>query len=92
MPREGGRGLVHDDDSGTVGDRLGNLHGLYLGNREVSHQAPGIDIQIQILKELLGPLSHGLVIHKVQLSDLFEGARPSQTFSITDRSGMGCNS
>ena len=35
---DGGGRLVHDDQAGVIGDRLGDLHHLRLGDAQLFHQ------------------------------------------------------
>ena len=61
---EGGGGLVEDDDLGIIGDSLGNLHHLPLGNGHGAHDPVGIDLNSQLVKHLQGVLIHlALVDH-----------------------------
>ena len=55
---QGGSGLVKDDDLGIVGNRLGDLHHLPLGNRQGAHDAVGVHVDLQFLED-----PHGLLIH-----------------------------
>ena len=59
---DGGGGLVHHDDAGVLGDRLGDLDLLLLGDRQVPHERVGGQAQVQGGQQLLGPTAHGAAV------------------------------
>ena len=62
LGQRGGR-FIKDDDLGIVGNRLGNLHHLTLGNRKGAHDAVGVHVDLQFLEDLHGVLIHLVLIH-----------------------------
>ena len=71
---QGRGGLVKDDDLGVVGNRLGDLHHLTLGNGHGGHDGLGIDIHAQLLEDLHGGVIHLLLGSKG--TGLGEAAQP----------------
>ncbi len=53
---QGGGGLIHHDNPRVDGQRLGNLHRLLLGHRQLATARCRIDRQAELLKELLSLL------------------------------------
>ena len=63
--RQGGGGLVEDDDLGVIGDSLGDLHHLPLGHGHGAHDPVGIYLNAQLVEHLDGVLVHlALVDHQ----------------------------
>ena len=60
--REGGGGLVKDDDFGVIGNSLGNFHHLPLGNGHGAHDALGVHVDAQLIKNCLGVFIHLLFV------------------------------
>ena len=61
--RQGGGGLVKDDDFGVIGNRLGNFHHLPLRNGHGAHNPSGIHIDVQLIKNCLGVFIHLLFVY-----------------------------
>ena len=66
LGQRGGR-FVHDDDLGIVGERLGDLDHLHLGDRQGRNLHLGIDVDIQLIKDALGVVIHLAVVDKPPL-------------------------
>ena len=60
------RRLVHDENVGIVGDRLGDLDHLPVGDREVAHLRFRIDRDVEPLEQRLGPPAHLVVTHEAE--------------------------
>ena len=54
--------LVHDDDFGVIGERLGDFDHLHLRNRKRSHFVARIDIDIQLVENRFGIAIHFFLI------------------------------
>ena len=61
--RQRGGGLVEHDDLGIVGNRLGDLHHLPLGNRQSGHDGLGVNRDLQRIEDLFGLLCHDALAH-----------------------------
>ena len=46
------RGLVHDQDPGVLGQRLGDLGELPVGRAQVADPGSGIDVDLHLLEDL----------------------------------------
>ena len=60
---ERGGGFVEHDDLGIIGNCLGDLHHLTLGDGHGAHDAPGIDVDAELVEDGLGVPVHLLFIH-----------------------------
>jgi len=65
--RQGGGGLVEHDDLGVVGNGLGDLYHLPLGDGHGAHNLVGIHVDSQLLEHGHGVLEHFLFVHQSQL-------------------------
>ena len=72
-----GGGLIHDQNVGFKGDRLGNLHDLPIGNRKIPNLDVRIDVNIQAAKQMLGHSPHLGMIHKVHKSEALHRLAPN---------------
>ena len=52
--RQGGGGLVKDNDLGVVGHGLGDLHHLPLRDGHGGHDGLGVYVDVQVIENLLG--------------------------------------
>ncbi|MPM03026.1 hypothetical protein SDC9_49285 [bioreactor metagenome] len=59
---EGAGRLIHDDQFGIEGERLGNLNHVPFGNAEVLDQRIRVDIQLHSSKQCLGLFGHCLPV------------------------------
>ena len=56
---EGGGGLVHNDQPGVFGHRLGNLHQLAVGGGQVADQGSRLQpLHLELVQDFLGLLVH----------------------------------
>ena len=58
--------LVHDQDVGVVGDRLGDLDHLPVGDAEIAHFGVGIDMDIEAGEQRLGAAPHLVVSNQTE--------------------------
>ena len=58
--------LVHDQDVGIVGDRLGDLDHLPVGDAEIAHFGLGIDADVEPVEQSLGAAAHLVVADEAQ--------------------------
>ena len=65
LRQRGGR-LVHDEDVGIVGDRLGDLDHLPVGDREVAHLDLGVERNIEPIEQFLRLAPHLVVAHEAE--------------------------
>lgn len=59
---EGGRRLVHDEDAGVEGERLGDLHDLLIGDGQSARRAVGVELDAEPLHQFGGRRVRGLVV------------------------------
>ena len=68
--RQGGRGLVHDDQLRFGGDRLGDLDDLLLGHGQLGHPPAQGDARVQAAQHLVHPGHHLRVAAEEAQADL----------------------
>jgi hypothetical protein len=85
-----GRGrLVHDDQAGIVGNGLGDLDHLRVGDAQIAHHGVGVDVDLQPLQQRFGVGDHLLLVDQPKRPS---GSRPRKMFSATVMYGSGDNS
>ena len=83
--RQGGSGLVEYQHLGIIGNGLGDLHHLPLGNGHGTHDPPGVNVDFQFLKHLHGVLVHLLLVNH----DPGNGGIPAQPDVVHNRALQG---
>ena len=58
--------LVHDEDVGVVGHRLGDLDHLPVGDGEVAHFRLGVDGDVEPVEQRLGAAAHLVVVDEAE--------------------------
>lgn len=65
-----GRGrLVHDQNVGFVGDRLGDLHHLAAGDGQLADTGIGVDADVQAVEQFLRHAPHARVIDQAETAE-----------------------
>ncbi|MNC04958.1 hypothetical protein D3C75_524110 [compost metagenome] len=64
---QGGGGFVHDDDLGVIGECLGDLDHLHLGDGEGADLDPWVYVDVQFVEDALGVVIHLAVVDEPAL-------------------------